>query len=96
VDNNNKNKIQRSSKLIKGFMALVLIMQVVHVYQTGVFDFGALSGACGVLSLLRGILLSPQLLISPLRDFFTAKVGLSKDSYKYFVLAFILILVSAL
>tara|TARA_R110000787_G_scaffold29584_3_gene80100 strand:+ start:263 stop:550 length:288 start_codon:yes stop_codon:yes gene_type:complete len=88
-------KIKRSNKLIKGFMALVVVLQAVQFYQTKVIDFGALAGAVGVLSLLRGILLSPILLVAPLRQWFQSNVSFSKASYKYFLLALILILVSA-
>jgi len=88
-------KIQRSSNLIKGFMALVIIMQAVQFYQTNVLDFGALAGAVGVLSLLRGLLLSPSLLAAPLKYWFKPNFTFSKESYKYLSLAFLLILVSA-
>jgi hypothetical protein len=63
-------KIQRSAKLIKGFMALVIIMQVDQLYKTNVMDFGAIAGASGVLFLLRGLLLSPLLLATPLKFWF--------------------------
>ncbi len=89
------NKIQRSTNLIKGFMALVVLMQAVQIYQTNVMDWGALAGAFGVLSLLRGLLLSPSLLASPIKYWFKANFSLSKESYKYFILAFVLIVVSA-
>jgi len=89
------NKIQRSSNLIKGFMALVIFTQALQIYQTNVMDFGALAGAFGVLSLLRGLLLSPLLLITPIKNWFKPNFNLSKESYKYLLLAFILIIVSA-
>ena len=53
-------KIQRSTNLIKAFMVLVVIMQAIQIYQTNVIDLGAIAGAIGVLSLLRGLLLSPS------------------------------------
>jgi len=88
-------KIKRSSNLIKGFMALVIIMQAVQFYQTNVMDFGAIAGAIGVLSLLRGLLLSPPLLAAPLKHWFKPNFAFSKESYKYFILAFVLIVVSS-
>jgi membrane protein CcdC involved in cytochrome C biogenesis len=88
-------KIQRSSNLIKGFMALVVLMQVFQIYQTNVMDWGSLAGAFGVLSLLRGLLLSPVLLAAPIKYWFKSNFTVSKVSYKYFLLAFILIVVSA-
>jgi hypothetical protein len=88
-------KIQRSSHLIKGFMALVIFMQALRIYQTEVMDFGALAGAFGVLSLLRGLLLTPSLLAAPIKYWFKSNIIFSKESYKYFLLAFILIIVSA-
>lgn len=89
------DKIQRSSNLIKGFMALVVIMQAVQFYKTNVIDFGAIAGAIGVLSLLRGLLLSSSLLAAPLKYWFKPNFTFSKESYKYLILAFMLILVSA-
>jgi hypothetical protein len=88
-------KIQRSSNLIKGFMALVIFMQALQIYQTNVMDFGALAGAFGVLSLLRGLLLSPSLLAAPIKYWFKPNYTFSKESYKYLLLAFIFIIVSA-
>jgi len=88
-------KVTRSSNLIKGFMALVIFMQAVQIFQTDVMDFGALAGAFGVLSLLRGLLLSPSLLAAPIKHWFKPNFTFSKESYKYFLLAFILIIVSA-
>jgi membrane protein CcdC involved in cytochrome C biogenesis len=88
-------KIQRSSNLIKGFMALVVIVQAIQFYQTNMMDFGAISGAIGVLSLLRGLLLSAFLLAVPIKDWFKANIKYCKQSYRYFLLAFVLILVSS-
>lgn len=90
------DKINRSVKLIKGFMALVILMQLVQYFQTRVLDFGGLAGAIGVLALLRGILSSPSLLAEPVKSWAKSNFTLSKDSYFYFLLAFVLIVVSAL
>ncbi|GHE77987.1 hypothetical protein [Thalassotalea profundi] len=88
------DKIKRSSYLIKAFMVLVIVMQVIQFYQTDILDFGALAGAIGVLALLRGILLSPQLLAKPLKYWFASNLKFEKASYSYFILAFILIVIS--
>lgn len=88
-------KIQRSSNLIKAFMALVVIVQAVQIYQTNILDFGAIAGSIGVLSLLRGFLLSPAILVTPVKYWFKMSNVFTKESYSYFLLAFILILVSA-
>jgi hypothetical protein len=88
-------KIQRCSNLIKGFMVLVIFMQALQIYQTNVMDLGALAGAFGVLSLLRGLLLSPSLLAAPIKYWFKANYTFPQESYKYLLLAFILIIVSA-
>ena len=90
------DKINRSVKLIKGFMLLVIIMFLLQYYQTRVLDLGAFAGSAGVLSLLRGILLSPSLLAAPVKNWITPSFTLSKKSYPYFMLAFVLIAVSAL
>jgi len=89
------NKIRRSTNLIKGFMALVVIMQLAQFYQTNIMDFGAIAGAIGVLSLLRGFLLSPSMLATPVKHWFKPNFTFAKESYKYFLLAFVLIIVSA-
>lgn len=91
---NQTMKIQRSSILIKSFMVLVIIVQIVQFFQTNVIDFGAIAGAIGVLAMLRGLLLSPSLLTAPLRYWFQSDFTFSKESYKYFALAFVLIVVS--
>jgi len=88
------NKIQRSAYLIKALMAFVVFVQAAEFYQSNVFDFGAIAGTAGVLSLCRGLLLSPSLLITPIKYWFKLSFVFSKDSYKYFALGFILILVS--
>jgi len=88
-------KIHRSTKLIKAFMALVIIMQIIQYFQTSALDFGALAGATGVLALLRGILLSPGLLAKPVKEWSSLQSTFSKNSYSYFILAFVLIVVSA-
>lgn len=77
-------------------MALVIIMQIVQYFQTYVLDFGAIAGATGVLALLRGILLSPSLLATPFKRWSISNGTFSKDSTFYFILAFVLIAVSAL
>lgn len=87
-------KIQHSSNLIKGFMVLVIIFQVVQFYQTRILDFGEIAGAFGVLFLLRGLLSSPLLLVSPLKYWFKPNLGFSTASYIYFIFAFVLVVVS--
>jgi len=88
------SKIQRSSYLIKGLMAFVVFIQAAEFYQSSEIDLGTVAGTAGVLSLFRGLLLSPSLLITPVKYWFKLSFVFSKDSYKYFALAFILILVS--
>jgi len=88
-------KINRSVKLIKGFMALVIFMFLLQYYQTSVLDLGAFAGSIGVLYLLRGILLSPSLLTTPVKKWAVSNATFSRKSYSYFILAFVLILVSA-
>jgi hypothetical protein len=90
-----ESKIKSNAKLIKGFMLLVVFVQVVQFYQTQVLDFGAIAGSIGVLALLRGFLLSPSLFASPSKARFGSGRRLNSDSYKYFALALVLIIVSA-
>ena len=88
-------KINRSVTLIKCFMVLVVFMFLLQYYQTSVIDFGAFAGSVGVLSLLRGILLSPSLLTSQVKHWTIGDFTFTKSSCLYFILAFVLILVSA-
>jgi hypothetical protein len=89
-------KIQRGLIIIKGFMALVIIMQAVQIYQSSVVDFSSIVGTAGVLSIFRGFLSSPSALAEPIKNWFKPNFTFSKVSYKYFFVAFILIMVSAL
>tara|TARA_R110000823_G_scaffold230688_1_gene357488 strand:- start:350 stop:637 length:288 start_codon:yes stop_codon:yes gene_type:complete len=89
-------KIQRSSNLVKGFMALVIIFQVVQFYQTRMLDFGEIAGVFGILFFLRGLLSSPLLLVAPLKHWFKSNLVFSTASYKYFICAFVLVVVSLL
>ena len=43
------SKVQRSTRLIKGFMALVVLTYALQFYQSKVIDFGELAGAVGKL-----------------------------------------------
>jgi len=91
---NQSTKIQRSAILIKCFMALVMITLAVQFYETNVIDFGSVAGAIGILSMLRGFLSSPSLLSMPIKNWLRSKNQISKESYLYFILAFVLIIVS--
>jgi len=88
------SKVQRSTRLIKGFMALVVLTYALQFYQSKVIDFGELAGAVGTLALFRALLLSPMLLIVPVKTWFQSKITFSRDSIKYLLLAFVLIFVS--
>ncbi len=88
------SKIQRSAILIKCFMALVVLTLAVNIYTTSVIDFGSVAGAFGVLSMLRGFLCSPSLLSMPIKIWLDSGYKISKESYLYFILALILIVVS--
>ncbi len=74
-------------------MAFVVLMQAVAFYQTNIINLGSIAMAVGVLALLRGLLLSPLMFNTPVKVWFKNNVGVSTDSYKYFALAFILIVV---
>jgi len=95
MENSIAIKIQRSTRLIKTFMMLVVIVQCIQYFQTSVFDFGALAGAGGILSLLRGLLVSPILLVTPMKKWFTPTSRISKESCHYFLLAFVSIIASS-
>jgi len=75
-------------------MALVATMLAIQIYDTNVIDFGSVAGAIGILSMLRGLLVSPSLLSMPIKNWLRSHHKLSKESYFYFILAFVLIIVS--
>ena len=89
-------KTRRSSNLIKGFMLLIIITQAIDSYQNSIVDFGAIAGTIAVLSMLRGLLLSPLILVTPFKLCLKSQVRISPGSYKYFLAAFILMIISAL
>lgn len=92
---NQSIKIQRSAILIKCFMALVMLILAIKIYETNVIDFGSVAGAIGILSMLRGFLTSPSLFSMPIKSWLGSSNKISKESYFYFILALILIVVSA-
>jgi hypothetical protein len=88
------SKIQRSAILIKCFMALVMLTLAINIYTTSVIDFGSVAGGIGILLMLRGFLCSPSLLSMPIKSWLASEHKMSKESYLYFTLALILIVVS--
>jgi hypothetical protein len=88
-------KIQRSVVLIKCFMTLVIVTLAIDIYKTNVIDFGMVAAAFGVLSLLRGFICSPNLLSMPIKRWLRSNYKISNESYFYFFLAIILIIVSS-
>ncbi|MDN3377605.1 MULTISPECIES: hypothetical protein [unclassified Pseudoalteromonas] len=89
-------KIQRSGYLIKALMLFVMYLQVAQYYQTNILDFGEIAATFGILCFFRGLLLNPLLLASPLKSCFKSGFRFTKSSYKYFLLAVVLIAVGAL
>lgn len=87
-------KIKRSAILIKCFMALVIFTLAIKIYETSIIDFGSVAGAVGILSMLRGFLSSPSLLSMPIREWLRSTYKISKESYFYFMVALVLIVVS--
>jgi hypothetical protein len=93
--NNQQSKVQRSAMLIKCFMALIMATLTFNIYDTNVIDFGSVAGAIGILSMLRGFLASPTLLSMPINNWLQSSHKISKESQLYFLLALVLIIVSA-
>lgn len=83
-------KLQRTSIFIKSIMGLVVFLLALQIYQTSVIDLNKVAATVAILSLLRGILLSPSLLSTPIN------YKLSKNSYPYLILALILFIISAI
>jgi len=91
---NNEDKIQRNQLLIKGFMILVIFHQIVLYFDHYTLDFGAIAAASAVLAMLRAILASPALLITPIRMWRSSKVTINKDSKRYTYLAIVLFIIA--
>ena len=75
-------------------MALVMLTLTINTYKTGVIDFGSVAGAIGILSMLRGLLCSPSLLTMPIKSWINSENKITKESYLYFILALLLMVVS--
>jgi len=82
-------KMQRTSILLKSIMGLVVFLLTLQIYQTNTIDFNKVAATTAILALLRGLLLSPSLLTTPI------KFKLSKKSYPYLILTIVLFIVSA-
>ena len=90
-----KLKIKRSRFAIKCFMALVVLLYAIQTYQTGIIDFGAMASHIGILLFLRALVLSPQMLSTPIKVFTHGKSIIHQESYKYLVLAFVFFVIGA-
>ncbi len=88
------SKVKRSAVLIKCFMALVMLTLGINIYTTHVIDIGSVAGALGILSMLRGFLCSASILSMPIKSWLSSDHKISKESYLYFILAFILLVIS--
>ncbi|NMP30057.1 hypothetical protein HII17_00660 [Thalassotalea sp. M1531] len=89
-------KIKRSNLLLKCLMALTLLLFVLQYSQTQVFDLGEFASTIAILAFLRGLLLSPFMLNTPMKEWFKGNVGFNKQSYQYFILALVLALVGSI
>jgi hypothetical protein len=70
-------------------MTLVIVTLVIDIQKTDVINFGMMSGAFDVLSLLRGFICSPNLLSMPIKRWLRSNHKISNESYFYFFLAII-------
>lgn len=93
---NEENKIQRNQLLIKGFMVLVIFHQIILYFDHYTLDFGAIAGAVAVLAMLRGLLASPILLATPIRQWRSSNITLNKDSKRYFAIAVLMCAIALL
>ncbi len=76
-------KLKRSTQLIKGFMLLVVFIEVLNIIQTESLDFGSIAGTTAILALLRAILVTPKLLTSPFRQWLRTREPMSSESKNY-------------
>ena len=89
-------KAKRSNNFIKLLMVINVLLFIHQYYQTEVFDLGAFASTIAILSLLRGVMLSPFMLTSAINTWFKNDIGFNKESYKYFLLALVLGLIGYL
>ena len=93
---NQSNKLQRNINLIKGFMAVVVFFLIFNVVQTGTLAFSVVASTVAFLSFLRGVILSPLLLLVPFKNWFGSNALITNDSLRYFLLAAVLVIISSL
>jgi len=91
---NEQEKLQRNQLLIKGFMVLVILHQLILYFDDYTLDFGAIAGAVAVLAMLRALLASPVLLATPIRLWRSSKLSINKDSKRYFSIAILMLAIS--
>jgi len=91
---NEQEKLQRNQLLIKGFMVLVIIHQLILYFDDYTLDFGAIAGAVAVLAMLRGLLVSPILLATPIRQWRSSQLSVNRDGKRYFFIAILMLIIS--
>lgn len=89
-------KFKRNAWLIKSFMALATVAEVLHYANTGVIDFGRIAGLCAVLLFLKGLLLPPLLLIAPMSAYSNHVNLISFHTKVHYAIGLVLLLVSTL
>ncbi|SET22632.1 hypothetical protein [Thalassotalea agarivorans] len=89
-------KIKRSNVAIKLAMMFIIVFEGMRIYQSGIVSMGSIATNIGLLSLLRGLLLSSLMFSTPTRDWFKQNVGMHKDSYKYFLVAIVLLAIGSI
>ena len=84
-----EKKLRRGNYFIKILMILTTLMFANQYYQSQVFDLGEFASLIAILAFLRGLMLSPLMLNSPMKSWVKKSNNFSKESYVYFFIAFL-------
>ncbi len=91
---NSGDKIKRNSNYLKIFMVFIFLVQIIEIYQADAFEFRDVISIIGVLILFTGFLLSPVLLVTPIKELFKAFSNVSSQSNSCFTLGLLLVIFS--
>ena len=88
-------KIQRNNQLLTLLMLVALTIPVIEFYQTNTIDLKRIAQTIGMMALLRGLMLTPWVLHTPIKQWFDPNNKLTKQSYKHFACAVILFFIGS-
>lgn len=87
------DKFKRNAWLIKGFMVLIIGFQAMNYVNTHIIDLGELAGLFAILFFLRGLLLTPLLIVAPIETYRINSNLISLQTKLHFVASLLLLIV---